>query len=235
MELKGNAPDDWGLYESGWRSLSVLLDDPLPNLCGVSRQQDLPLLVVETPLGSDLVPVAIDDGLELRVLEELDEEIPDLPLRHGDPPVALRGEDTAKRLESIRSFGVSSEPEMRVSERDLRVLLGSAAEIAAVDDPERFQAAVLAVLLAIAQAESELLDLRAQQCLTKRERELLNRATRGETNHEIAEALVISPRTVAKHLEHAYEKLGVHGRREAARFIRETLAPAHLLHDGSVR
>jgi DNA-binding CsgD family transcriptional regulator len=55
--------------------------------------------------------------------------------------------------------------------------------------------------------------------LTTRERELLRRAIRGETNAEIGEALSISSRTVGKHLEHAYAKLGVHGRREAARLV----------------
>ena len=112
---------------------------------------------------------------------------------------------------------------MPMSERDLRALLVSAGEVAAIEDPERFQAAVLAVLLAIARAEHQPLDGLPERRLTKRERELLARAMRGETNHEIAEALVISPRTVAKHLEHAYEKLGVHGRREAARLIGDRL------------
>jgi DNA-binding CsgD family transcriptional regulator len=67
-----------------------------------------------------------------------------------------------------------------------------------------------------AQEKSERLDGHG---LTTRERELLGRAIRGETNAEIGEALFISPRTVAKHLEHAYAKLGVHGRREAAHVL----------------
>lgn len=82
------------------------------------------------------------------------------------------------------------------------------------DDAEHFRAAVLTALLLLAPTEPRQF---ANYGLTKRERESLLRATRGETNAEIGEALCISARTVAKHLEHAYTKLGVHSRREAAR------------------
>lgn len=65
-------------------------------------------------------------------------------------------------------------------------------------------------------------DRLAGRGLSTREREVLERATRGETNQEIAAALFITPGTVGKHLEHAYGKLGVHGRREAAHLIAGT-------------
>ena len=61
----------------------------------------------------------------------------------------------------------------------------------------------------------------ARARLTPREREVLVRATRGETDREIAAALGVSPRTVAKHLERSYAKLDVRGRREAARLLRQ--------------
>ncbi len=51
--------------------------------------------------------------------------------------------------------------------------------------------------------------------LTNREAEILLWITQGKTNKEIAELLYISPRTVKKHLEHVYEKLGVESRTEA--------------------
>ena len=38
----------------------------------------------------------------------------------------------------------------------------------------------------------------------------------GKTNHEIGDLLTLSSRTVQKHLEHIYEKLGVHTRTAAA-------------------
>lgn len=48
--------------------------------------------------------------------------------------------------------------------------------------------------------------------LTKRELEVATLAARGLTSREIAEALVVSTRTVENHLQRAYEKLGVSGR-----------------------
>ena len=49
--------------------------------------------------------------------------------------------------------------------------------------------------------------------LTNREQEVLELLARRYTDKEIAEALVISPKTVSNHIEHLSDKLGVHGRR----------------------
>lgn len=51
--------------------------------------------------------------------------------------------------------------------------------------------------------------------LTVRESEVLTWAARGATDGEIADRLGIATATVSKHLEHAYEALGVHSRAEA--------------------
>lgn len=48
--------------------------------------------------------------------------------------------------------------------------------------------------------------------LTRRELEILECVAEGRTNGEVAWLLRISPDTVRKHLENAYEKLGVHTR-----------------------
>ena len=57
--------------------------------------------------------------------------------------------------------------------------------------------------------------------LTVKETEILALISKGKTNREISEALSISSRTVKKHLEHIYRKLGVHTRGAAvARFLR---------------
>lgn len=51
--------------------------------------------------------------------------------------------------------------------------------------------------------------------LTDREMIILARVADGATNAAIARGLGMSPRTVAKHLEHAYRKLGVSSRAAA--------------------
>jgi DNA-binding NarL/FixJ family response regulator len=48
--------------------------------------------------------------------------------------------------------------------------------------------------------------------LTDREREVLDLLTQGYTNRQIAEALLITPNTVKKHVDHILQKLGVKNR-----------------------
>jgi DNA-binding CsgD family transcriptional regulator len=52
--------------------------------------------------------------------------------------------------------------------------------------------------------------------LTDREREVLSWVSAGKSNAQIAQIVGASPRTVAKHLERTYEKLGVESRTAAA-------------------
>jgi DNA-binding CsgD family transcriptional regulator len=52
--------------------------------------------------------------------------------------------------------------------------------------------------------------------LSNREREVLTLVAEGKTNGEIAQVLSISARTVQKHLEHIFQKLGVETRMAAA-------------------
>lgn len=51
---------------------------------------------------------------------------------------------------------------------------------------------------------------------TRREREVLRLLRRGLSNADIADAMGISRRTVEKHCENLYRKLGVRNRLEAA-------------------
>jgi HD-GYP domain-containing protein (c-di-GMP phosphodiesterase class II) len=57
--------------------------------------------------------------------------------------------------------------------------------------------------------------------LSEREVEVLRLIARGRSNREVAEALVISPKTVGSHVEHIYAKAGVSTRAGAALFAME--------------
>lgn len=59
--------------------------------------------------------------------------------------------------------------------------------------------------------------------LTPREVEILQWIRRGKTTREIAAALVVSPHTVRKHVEHILEKLGARTRSEAVARMAEPL------------
>jgi CheY-like chemotaxis protein/DNA-binding CsgD family transcriptional regulator len=61
--------------------------------------------------------------------------------------------------------------------------------------------------------------LHAFPTLTARESEVLYWVVQGKTNREIGDILGNSPRTVHKHLEHVFEKLGVETRMSAAAMV----------------
>jgi two-component system response regulator NreC len=58
----------------------------------------------------------------------------------------------------------------------------------------------------------------AHRVLTDREHEVLTHLAEGESNDEIAKALVISPKTVARHRENIMHKLNLHSRAELVRY-----------------
>ena len=69
---------------------------------------------------------------------------------------------------------------------------------------------------------------RLGKALTPREEEILGLLAEGETASAIANALILSTRTVQKHIEHIYEKLGVQNRHQlvAREHIRSNLQRA---------
>src|SRR5215472_9177575 len=54
--------------------------------------------------------------------------------------------------------------------------------------------------------------------LTEREREILKLVAEGHTNNQIAEILVISPKTVDTHRTHVMDKLNLHSRAELVKY-----------------
>jgi DNA-binding response OmpR family regulator/DNA-binding CsgD family transcriptional regulator len=65
--------------------------------------------------------------------------------------------------------------------------------------------------------------LRTKLGLTQREAEVLLWIARGKSNRDVAEILTLSPRTVNKHLEQIFTKLGVENRTSAAALAARTL------------
>jgi DNA-binding NarL/FixJ family response regulator len=61
--------------------------------------------------------------------------------------------------------------------------------------------------------------------LTDRELEVLRLVAHGNSNREIAAALVLSIRTIERHIENLYAKIGANGRAEATAYaLRQRLA-----------
>jgi DNA-binding response OmpR family regulator len=79
------------------------------------------------------------------------------------------------------------------------------------------------VRLVAEQSNSDEILLRERLSLTSREAEVLLWLSRGKSNRDIAEILGLSPRTVNKHLEQMFEKLGVENRASATALAVRTL------------
>jgi DNA-binding response OmpR family regulator len=77
--------------------------------------------------------------------------------------------------------------------------------------------------VAAEQTDSDESVLRERLSVTLREAEVLLWVSRGKSNRDIAEILGLSPRTVNKHLEQMFEKLGVENRASATALALRTL------------
>lgn len=77
------------------------------------------------------------------------------------------------------------------------------------------EAVAVALLLRGLEHEARRAEVEAAlAALTPRERQVAWRAARGQTNRQIAQALVISPETVKTHVAHVLDKLGLRSKAE---------------------
>ncbi len=110
------------------------------------------------------------------------------------------GQPERRRLETIAERLAAQLADVDRSRRKLRSLSLSVARKAVLEAPN--------------EREGELAKLRP------RERAVLGLYTDGLVADEIAELFVISPHTVRTHIKHAFRRLGVHSREEAAELVR---------------
>ncbi len=99
---------------------------------------------------------------------------------------------------------------------EIALLPGFCASIRACEHPDEY---LLLLQREDNNAEWDLQALRGKLKLTFREAEILMWIARGKTNKEIGIILNTSPRTVNKHLEHIFEKLGVSTRAAAVAMV----------------
>jgi LuxR family maltose regulon positive regulatory protein len=69
--------------------------------------------------------------------------------------------------------------------------------------------------------ENAIDQLPADSVLTQREREVLRHIAAGESNHEIAQTLVVTLATVKRHVSNIFDKLGVSSRTQAVARARQ--------------
>ncbi|WP_218586382.1 LuxR C-terminal-related transcriptional regulator [Nocardia cyriacigeorgica] len=118
----------------------------------------------------------------------------------------LQGEDTMRRRASERRFRSAYSAGASLSTDAAVALALDGAAVQAVAAPSRRREETGS----------------AQETLTRREREISMLVARGLTNREIASALVISVRTVEKHVDHIMSKLGLGNRTQIAAWVADT-------------
>ncbi|MFT3777975.1 MAG: DNA-binding response regulator [Ottowia sp.] len=119
----------------------------------------------------------------------------------------------AEALEPARAQRAWLADTLRDGESQLALPGGATLQARSLGQAGLGEAMVLLRHAAAASPASSRLDHAA---LTPRETEVLAWLAKGKTNRDIADILDMSPRTVNKHLEHIFEKLGVETRTAAA-------------------
>ncbi len=127
-------------------------------------------------------------------------------------------------------------PTLVIGERNRSVSVEHSREVATVIPfaqfvlPETSEESLLAAarflgLLPVNEPVPPVVDTKSAVLLTPRETEVLALLVAGQSNRKIAEGLILSERTVARHIANIYKKTGMHGRAEVTAYaLRHRLA-----------
>jgi DNA-binding CsgD family transcriptional regulator len=197
----------------------------------LARCQVLPAHV-EIMLAAADVPAARGAADELsRLAAEVGEPLPDALAAHADGAVLLAEGDVRAALAALRGAWTAWQAlDVPYESARVRVLLGLACRrLGDTDGAEMeldaarwvFQQLGAVPELARVQALTGGPPARAAGGLTAREVEVLRLVTAGKTNRAIAADLVLSEKTVARHLSNIYAKLGLSTRAAATAYAYE--------------
>lgn len=205
--------DDHPLVRSAVRQALVAPD--LSTVAEAATAEEA--LVLAPHIRPDVLLVDIDlpgmDGVEL--VRELAPRLPDTRI-----VVLTASRDERRLLEVMRCGAVGYlTKDLPVDGLVRGVRSAFAGELAM---SRRTAARVLQQLVELSRSGKAMADPAdpALATLTRREYEVLRRLVDGLTDHEIAEALTLSPRTVEAHVSSILHKLGARNRAEAARRYR---------------
>jgi DNA-binding NarL/FixJ family response regulator len=186
--------------------------------------------LLEKAIDIEVIGEAADGPETLRMVEAL---APDVLLLDMEMP-GLKGVEVAQQLQatgsSVRILALSAYDDKEYISGLLSS--GAAGYLTKGEIPQTIVEAVRGVARGeagwvsrqIAAEMASWTQEEQQRELTKREMEVLQLVVQGKTNQEVALDLGISDKTVEKHLENVYSKLGVASRVEAAvRAVRDGL------------
>ena len=160
-------------------------------------------ILARTPLADDLAALA---GAHHERLDGSGYHRGSTALTAGLPARVLAAADVYQAMSQDRPHRPRLRPAAAVAELSAEVAAG------------RLDARAVGAVIAAAGVRATRLPSRWPAGLTDREVDVLRLACRGMSNREVAVRLVISAKTVGRHLENSYAKIGVSSRASAALF-----------------
>jgi two-component system response regulator NreC len=199
--------DDHAVVRSGLRMLLGNEDDvEIIGEAGTAAEA----LASATDLKPDviLMDIGLPDKSGIEATREIKAQFPQVAI------VALTIHEDEEYFFKMLEAGASGYVPKRAAPEELLTAIRAAAH------GEVYLYPTMAKLLVRDYLVSEPIDKEqsASKDLTDREHEVLTHLAEGENNEEIARALVISPKTVARHRENIMRKLNLHSRAELVRY-----------------
>ncbi len=173
-------------------------DEYADELCAIAGRVRTDPMLASSRLAQGLLAAASGSHNQARAYLE---DAADYYASHGAP-----FEEARSRLELARSLAALGRTEQ--ASKECQSALETLDEIGAVKESER-AASLLAEIDPLARPQSSPKD---EAGLSRRELEVLRLLATGMSNQEIATGLVLSVRTVERHISTIYEKLGIAGR-----------------------
>jgi DNA-binding NarL/FixJ family response regulator len=158
---------------------------------------------------------AVENGEDALCLARV--ERPDVAIVAVELP-GISGYEVCRRLRAEHpGMGIVLVSETRTGslDRATGLVIGADDYLANPFAADELLASILALLRRVTVPPSTEALRPARSGLTAREQEVLELLARGASQGEIAEELVISPKTVAAHIDHILHKLNVHSRAQA--------------------
>jgi two-component system response regulator NreC len=198
--------DDHAVVRSGLRMLlSSEADLEIVGEAGTVKEA----LAAVAALQPDLVlmDIGLPDGTGIEATQAIKERWPAVAV------LALTIYEDEEYFFPMLQAGASGYVPKRAAPAELITAVHSAAEGEVYLFPSRARLLVRDYLSGGQEQAQPVLD-----DLTEREREVLAYLAEGSSNGEIAEALTISPKTVARHRENLMRKLGLHSRSDLVKY-----------------
>lgn len=153
-----------------------------------------------------LMDIGLPDKSGIEATEEIKQKFPNVAI------VALTIHEDEEYFFKMLEAGASGYVPKRAAPEELLTAIAAAAS------GEVYLYPSLAKLLVRDYLSSDSVDKGETSVLTEREQEVLSYLAEGASNEEIGKALVISPKTVARHRENIMRKLNLHSRAELVRY-----------------